>query len=53
VIASPPNVAAASPSASTVAGPDLGTGPGPILAGGALVLAAALAGLAISLYRRR
>ncbi len=50
----PTNVAAASPSASSGAsGPDLGAGPGPLLAAGGLVLAAALAVLAIYLYRRR
>jgi plastocyanin len=50
----PSNVTAASPSpSSATAGPDLGTGPGPILAVGGLTLAAALAGLAIYLYRRR
>jgi plastocyanin len=50
----PTNVAAASPGPSSGAvGPDLGAGPGPILAAGGLALAAALAVLAIALYRRR
>jgi plastocyanin len=50
----PTDVATASPGTSSgAAGRDLGSGPGPILAAGGLALAAALAGLAIYLYRRR
>jgi len=51
--ATPSSVAAASPTLAPSAGPDGSAGPGPILAAGGLVLAAALAVLAIYLYRRR
>lgn len=55
---SPPPVAAASPTASPpvarpTAAPDSGPGPGPILAGAAVLVAVALAGLAVMLLRRR
>ena len=52
-IAVPTSVALVSPSPSAGPGPDLGGGPGPVLATGALVLALALGGSALYLYRRR
>lgn len=50
-LASP--VAAASPSGTAGPPRDLGVGPGTLLAGAAVALAAALAGIAFVLYRRR
>ncbi|HLZ47023.1 MAG TPA: cupredoxin family copper-binding protein [Candidatus Limnocylindria bacterium] len=52
-VALPSPVAAASPLAAPSAGPDAGGGPGPLLAAAALVFAAVLAGVALTLYRRR
>jgi plastocyanin len=49
----PTSVAQASPSAAVGPGPDLAGGPGPIIAAGALLLAVALGGSAVVLYRRR
>ena len=51
-IAVPTALVLASPSPAPTAGPDIG-GPGPLIAAGGLALAAALAGVALYLYRRR
>ena len=52
-VALPSPVGAASPLVAPSAGPGAGGGPGPLLAAAAVVFAAALAGVARSLYRRR